>query len=336
MSAVLAVGPLGFPWKTFDPFLFCAHHDDAYPKGNAQLGPAESLAGRRLGSDFARKDGWSMYHGRAVPGFPQHPHRGFETISIVRRGYIDHSDSIGAAGRIGPGDVQWMTAGKGIVHSEMFPLLDAEGDNHMEMFQLWINLPAHNKLVDPGFTMFWDHAMPRVNITDSQGRAIQLKIVAGQYDGAKAPPPPAHSWASADGSDVAIWTIRLAAGAEFTIPGAHVGSNRTLYFYRGESVTIDDRTLSGHSFARVAPDVDVTIRNGPQPSELLMMQGRPIGEPVAHHGPFVMNTMDELRQAYSDYQRTRFGKWPWPSDSPTHGSEQGRFALHADGRREDV
>ncbi|HEY1955288.1 MAG TPA: pirin family protein [Polyangiaceae bacterium] len=122
MSVVLETLPLGMPWVTADPFLFCVHHDDRYPAGNDRLGPAASLAGRKLGSDFAGKDGWRMYHGEVVPGFPQHPHRGFETVTIVRRGLVDHADSLGAAARYGRGDVQWLTAGGGISHSEMFPL----------------------------------------------------------------------------------------------------------------------------------------------------------------------------------------------------------------------
>jgi redox-sensitive bicupin YhaK (pirin superfamily) len=132
---------LGFPWHTQDPFLFCVHHDDAYPAGNEQMGPAASLAGRELGQDFAGKDGWRMYHGENVPGFPGHPHRGFETVTIVRRGLIDHADSLGAAARFGRGDVQWLTAGRGIVHSEMFPLVERAAPNPLELFQIWLNLP---------------------------------------------------------------------------------------------------------------------------------------------------------------------------------------------------
>ena len=131
-EAILQVFELGFPWTTFDPFLFCVHHEDAYPEGNADFGPNASLAGRNMGSDFAGKDGWRMYHGDVVPGFPRHPHRGFETITVVRRGFVDHSDSLGAKGRLGQGDVQWMTAGSGIVHSEMFPLLQADEPNPLQ------------------------------------------------------------------------------------------------------------------------------------------------------------------------------------------------------------
>src|SRR3954470_9651024 len=121
---IRSVTPLGFQWVAAAPFLFCVHHDDHYPAGNAALGPAASLAGRDLGQDFAGLDGWRMYHGQRVPGFPQHPHRGFETVTVVRTGLLDHSDSLGATARYGGGDVQWLTAGGGILHSEMFPLLD--------------------------------------------------------------------------------------------------------------------------------------------------------------------------------------------------------------------
>ena len=135
-NPIVQIEPLGFPWATIDPFLFCAYHDDAYPEGNATLGPQASLAGRTLGQDFSRKDGWSMYHGADVPGFPGHPHRGFETVTIVRKGLIDHADSLGAAARFGGGDVQWLTAGSGVVHSEMFPLLDAVAPNPLHRHRL--------------------------------------------------------------------------------------------------------------------------------------------------------------------------------------------------------
>src|SRR5690606_23753754 len=111
-SPVRQTVPLGLHWPTLDPFLFCAHHDDASPAGDGALAPAVPVDDRDLGMDFSGKDGWSMYHGERVPGFPGHPHRGFETVTYVRKGLIDHSDSLGAAARFGRGDVQWLTAGK--------------------------------------------------------------------------------------------------------------------------------------------------------------------------------------------------------------------------------
>ena len=173
-SPVIEAQALGFPWPCLDPFLFCAYHHDQFPAGNAALGPDASLAGRELGQDFGFKDGWNMYHGKAVPGFPQHPHRGFETVTIVRQGLVDHADSLGAGARYGQGDVQWLTTGAGISHSEMFPLLKRDEPNPVDMFQIWLNLPAAKKMVAPAFTMLWDRQQPRID-----GDKAQLKLVAG-------------------------------------------------------------------------------------------------------------------------------------------------------------
>lgn len=336
MSAapILQIAPLGFPWETIDPFLFCVYHDDAYPRGNAHFGPDASLAGRDLGQDFAGKDGWRMYHGLQVPGFPSHPHRGFETVTIVRKGLIDHSDSLGAAARFGGGDVQWLTAGRGIVHAEMFPLLDREAPNPLELFQIWLNLPARSKFVPPHFTMFWTEQIPQ-HVSDCDG-TTQLTCIAGRYADAGAPLcPPPDSYASQAESDLAIWTLRMAPGARWTLPAASGnGTRRKLYFFKGASVAIGGQSIDRAAAIELRAEADVELVNGPAPSEFLMLQGKPIGEPVAQYGPFVMNTEQELKQAYADYRRTEFGGWPWPDSAPVHGSERERFARHADGRIE--
>jgi len=329
--SIQQVFPLGMPWTTFDPFLFCVHHDDAYPAGNANLGPAASLAGRNLGQDFAGKDGWRMYHGETVPGFPAHPHRGFETVTIVRRGLIDHSDSLGAAARFGRGDVQWLTAGKGISHSEMFPLLDATAPNPLELFQIWLNLPRADKLVDPHFTMLWDKDVPRY---EKDGAFVT--VVAGRLDDVQPPKAPPRSWASRPDTAVAIWTIKLAPSGRFTVPAAP-GTNRGLYFFRGDKLRAADRAFDKHVGMRLAADAPVLLENpGTNDVELLLLQGKPIGEPVVAHGPFVMNSPQEIQQAFADYRRTEFGGWPWKSPDPVHAREEGRFARHADGRIERV
>jgi quercetin 2,3-dioxygenase len=333
-GAVLEVKTLGFPWHCWDPFLFCVHHDDAYPRANGHLGPAASLEGRDLGQDFEGRDGWRMYHGTRVPGFPQHPHRGFETVTIVRRGLVDHSDSLGATARFGRGDVQWLTAGAGVVHAEMFPLLDRERPNPLELFQLWLNLPAQDKLAAPHFAMLWGPRLPRHTAVDPAGRRVDVTAVAGPLEGQRPPAPPPHSWAARPESDVAIWTLRLDAGATFTLPPARAGTTRALYLFAGAAVRLDGEEVHVGHGARVRPDLALSLENGPLEAELLMLQGRPIGEPVVSHGPFVMNTRGEIQQALLDYQRTGFGGWPWPDDDPTHGPEPRRFARHADGRLE--
>nr|WP_316640243.1 pirin family protein [uncultured Roseateles sp.] len=341
LSAIVDVQPLGMPWETLDPFLFCVHHDDAYPPGNGRFGPdASLLPGRQMGSDFSRKDGWSMYHGQQVPGFPAHPHRGFETVTIVRKGRIDHSDSLGAGARFGGGDVQWLTAGKGIVHAEMFPLLHTDRPNSLELFQIWLNLPAQSKMVDPHFTMFWSQDIPRHTFVDQAGRATEVVIIAGDLangKGSVAKPltPPPDSWASRPHSDLAMWTLHIQPGAQWLLPAATGnGTRRKLYFFAGTQITIDGQPVPAGSSIEVRAGVAIELLNGDAPAELLMLQGRPIGEPVAQYGPFVMNTELELQQAFEDYRRTQFGGWPWPDSAPVHGDEGSRFARHADGKTE--
>ena len=323
--------PLGAPpWPTVDPFLFCVHHRDAYPRANPGCGPDAPLTGRSLGQDFANPD-WNMYHGTQVPGFPQHPHRGFETITYVRRGLVDHADSLGATARYGRGDVQWMTAGRGIVHAEMFPLLDQEGPNPLELFQIWINLPSTDKFVQPHFSMLWDSQIPRLPV-DGEG---QVTVVAGTFGDHTPPPPPPSSWASRPDSDVALWHVTLGAGAETALPPAgRPDSRRVLYVFDGDGVEVGGVAVDPSTAVERRADRPVPLRARGAGVDALLLQGRPIGEPVAQYGPFVMNTKDEIAQAFEDYQRTRFGGWPWKRDDPTHDRDPQRFAHHSDGRRE--
>jgi redox-sensitive bicupin YhaK (pirin superfamily) len=276
-----------------------------------------------------------MYHGDVVPGFPQHPHRGFETVTIVRKGYIDHSDSLGATARFGMGDVQWLTAGAGVVHSEMFPLLDPNGPNTLELFQLWLNLPAKSKMVPAYFTMFWNDQIPRRRSTDANGRRVEVTVIAGSLEGVEPLAPPPHSWGADPESDLAIWSIAVDDGATWTVPAARGEATvRTLHQFAGKGLKVGDRDVPGPAAVQVRADQPVTIEANRGPMEVLLLQGRPIGEPVAQYGPFVMNTRAELEQAFRDYQRTQFGGWPFAANDPVHSRSEGRFARHADGRVE--
>jgi len=319
VAPVLQMVPLGTQWPTLDPFLFCAHHLDAYPAANGSLGPAASLAGRRIGQDFAGIDGWNMYHGAQVPGFPQHPHRGFETVTYVRRGWCDHADSLGARARFGEGDVQWLTAGAGIVHSEMFPLFSTDAPNPLHLFQIWLNLPAANKMVDPYYSMLWGRDLPVV-VKDG----AEVTLITGELGGHIPPQPPPDSWAAQPDSSVAIWHVSLDPGGSWSLPAGPASVSRVLYHFDGDELRIGDTCVDANTGAVLEPSVDVMLAasNG---AECLILQGRPIGEPVAQQGPFVMNTNAEIQQAFADYQRTSFGGWPWPADDPVHGMEKKRF-----------
>ncbi len=329
MSSILDVVELGFPWDGLDPFVFTVHHVDHYPEGNDALGP-EQTAGRNLGSDFSYQDGWSMYHGMAVPGFPQHPHRGFETVTVVRRGYVDHSDSLGATARYGEGDVQWLTTGSGIMHAEMFPLLEPDKPNPLELFQIWLNLPPESKMVPAHFGMLWSESIPTV----APAAGATVDVIAGLLGDNVPPSPPPDSWASRTESDLAIWLIRLAPGASWDLPAASQGVNRMLHCFLGDDVRVDGTAVQAKMGLRLDPTKSVTLDNRGEPAEFLMLQGRPIGAPVFQLGPFVMNSPEELRQALDDYRRTGFGGWPWDRPDPVHAQTEGRFALHADGRVE--
>jgi redox-sensitive bicupin YhaK (pirin superfamily) len=331
---VREVKPLGFQWETADPFLFCVHHEDKFPKGNEHMGPASSLAGRHIGNDFIVKDGFRMYHGKKVPGFPGHPHRGFETITVVREGLVDHADSVGAAGRYGNGDVQWMTAGKGVQHSEMFPCLSTEKENPLELFQIWLNLPRKSKMVEPHFKMFWKEKLGKYKASDKEGRKVEVEVIAGKLGTVAAPAPPPDSWAADPKNEVGVWNMHLDPNVEWRLPAASAGVNRTLYFYQGEGIEVAGQKIPRYHSVEVLTNESIVIRNGNHSSKILVLQGRPIGEPVIQYGPFVMNSKQEIQDAFEDFHRTQFGGWPWPRYDQVHARNEGRFALHADGKKE--
>jgi redox-sensitive bicupin YhaK (pirin superfamily) len=216
----------------------------------------------------------------------------------------------------------------------MFPLLDTAAANPLELFQVWLNLPAAAKMSAPHFTMLWSEAIPRHVEKDAQGRTTEISVIAGRlHEPALAPPP--DSWAAREESDLAIWTLRMAPGAAWSLPPARdANTRRTLYFFKGKSVTVAGRRVDGPAAIALRGDLAADLDNGDEAAGFLLLQGRPIGEPVAQHGPFVMNTQAEVVQAFADYRRTQFGGWPWPDAAPVHGRDPARFARHPDGREE--
>lgn len=318
---------MGFPWQTFDPFLFCAHHQDIYPSGNEQLGiDRDQLGGRALGSDFEKKDGFRMYHGKQIPGFPYHPHCGFETITLVTEGFIDHSDSLGASARFGEGDVQWMTAGSGVQHSEMFPMLQSDNENRLELFQIWLNLPARSKQVDAHFEMIWEDEIPQWKTS-----GVFTRLIYGQIDEYKQSVCPPNSWAADHQNQLQLVQYILDPGATLQLPSTNGPLNRALYQYKG-SAEINGQAFEEGTGVFIEEHEKLTIINcSESPVYFILMQGKPIGEPVAKYGPFVMNTSQEIEQVIQNYRRTEFGGWPWPTAEHVHDAGRGRFAQYPDG-----
>jgi hypothetical protein len=329
-SAILTNKPLprAGPYPTGDPLLFCVYHKDEYPEGNGKM----EAPHRGNGSDFDPDQPYRMYHGEKIPGFPQHPHRGFETVTATIEGLIDHADSAGNGGRYGEGDLQWMTAGSGIVHSEMFPLVNTDKPNPTRFFQIWMNLPARSKMVKPAFEMFWANTIPTYLSEDHKAKATLW--VGHDYFGFAENPnsPPADSWATDKSNDVVICHITVQPGGTLTIPKAHEPTvNRSFYYIEGGDGTLVDGTeIRKKVYLTLDPKEDVVVQvpdTATEAGEFLWMQGKPIQEPTVQYGPFVMNTQQEIFQAFMDYEDTQFGGWPWPRSDMVFPAEKGRFAL---------
>ena len=238
-------------------------------------------------------------------GVDWHPHRGFETVSIAYEGEVEHEDSAGNRGRIGPGDVQWMTAGAGILHKEMHGHTLAERGGNFEMVQLWVNLPARSKMTAPRYQELLDANIPSVALPGG-GR---VRVIAGEFQGAKGP---AKTF-----TPINLWDLRLPAGAtaDLRLPAGHTTA---LFVLKGK-VLINGAQAAGEAdlalFERDGEQVQVKAETG---STLLVLDGKPIDEPVVGYGPFVMNTQREIRQAIADYQDGKLGKIPStaPSNAP--------------------
>eukprot|EP01039_Chlorochromonas_danica_P003894 gene3895-4255_t len=324
LIASIETMPSAGPLRTLDPFLFCVHHVDHYPAGDGSMRAPR----RGNGADFNPAAPYRMYHGDDVPGFPQHPHRGFETLTATMEGVVDHSDSLGNAGRYGNGDLQWVTAGKGIVHGEMMPLINTDKPNTLELFQIWLNLPAKSKMVDPAFVMHWAEDIPKIRM--DEGKA-QVTVWAGKFGNVEGGKPTPHSYATNPAAEVGVWLLDLKPGGRVTVPPAIGGRaiNRRAYFVLGSSLLIGETSIKPRSEITLYADQGAEFVN-PHPSDasrVLILQGKPIGEPVVQHGPFVMNTREEIQQAFSDYRRTQFGGWPWPQDAMIFPAQKKRFAL---------
>lgn len=256
------------------------------------------------------------------------------TITATITGLIDHADSAGNGGRYGDGDLQWMTAGKGIVHSEMFPLLKEDAENPLRFFQIWLNLPARSKMVQPAFEMFWAETVP-VYQTDDGKASATLFVGHNYFDVTKNPnSPPPDSWANDPSNDVVVCHMTIQPGGKLVLPKAHEETaNRSLYYIEGKSneVIVDGEPLKAKVFLTLDPASEETVLEVPEsalgPAEFLWLQGKPIEEPVTQHGPFVMNTRQEIVQAFAEYRETEFGGWPWPRDDMVFPASKGRFSL---------
>ena len=169
---------------------------------------------------------------------------------------------------------------------------------------------------------------------DSNGKSIDINIIVGELKGLKTSVAAPDSWAANPENEVAIWTIRMESNAKWRLPRAKTKVNRSLYFYKGSSLEIEGTTIQSNCSIEINSEEEITLECSDENCFILMLQGRPINEPVAKHGPFVMNTSSEIQDAFFDYQKTKFGGWPWPRPDQVHARSNECFALHADGKEE--
>ncbi len=229
-------------------------------------------------------------------GVGEHPHRGFETVTIVYQGEVAHRDSTGAGGRIGPGDVQWMTAASGILHEEFHSPEFTKTGGTLEMVQLWVNLPAQDKLAEPGYQTLLDADIPSVELADGAGK---VRVIAGEFDGHRGP---AHTFTPID-----VWDVRLNQGktSRFTVTEGHTLALVVLHGtvkVNGAEVARDAQMVL---LDRAGTDVVVEAQTD---ATLVLLSGEPIDEPIVGYGPFVMNTQAEIRQAVDDFNKGKFGR----------------------------
>jgi quercetin 2,3-dioxygenase len=227
-----------------------------------------------------------------LAGFPEHPHRGFETVTYMLEGRMRHRDNHGNEGVLEPGAVQWMTAGRGIVHSEM----PEQREGRMRGFQLWMNLPAKDKMTAPNYQEFGGERLPVV-----QKAGVNVKVIAGALDGATGP-------VTQPATDPIYMDIRLDAGTDFALP-VPAGHSAFVYVYEGSvsvGVSRDAATINAQELAVLGDGSEVQLSGRAPVSRAILVAGRPLREPVARYGPFVMNTREELQQAFADYQAGKF------------------------------
>ena len=229
-------------------------------------------------------------------GVGQHPHRGFETVTIVYQGELEHRDSTGSGGIIGAGDVQWMTAAKGILHEEFHSQGFAQRGGTLEMVQLWVNLPARDKMAAPGYQTLIDGDFPLISLPDDAGN---LRLIAGEFAGQQGP---ARTFTPID-----VWDIRLNAGKPLTLD-LPAGRNTALVVLHG-TVQVNGQELAREGqlvlFERDGQQLSLEANND---AVVLLLSGEPIDEPIVGHGPFVMNSEQEIHQAFIDFQSGGFGR----------------------------
>src|SRR5690606_25113040 len=250
----------------YEPFIFTVRHHHHSPPRYAESSPVS----------LPPHHHYHMYYRVSILALPEHPHTGFETITIVERGYVDHFDSLGNSGRYGAGDVQWLTTGNGVQHCEMFPLVHLDQDNPLELFQIWLNSSPEQKKQPADYKMLWREQIPHVFSANAAGPKADIRVISGQFKDTKALDRPPHSWAAPAENRVNIYMITLAPEAELIIPASTASATRFCYFYQGKSLELEGQKIQVKHLIELKPDQDIHLKGGLLESHILWLEGEPI------------------------------------------------------------
>jgi len=314
-----------YNWDCEDPFFLVTHHFDDYPPGNAQQAPPlPEIRRRTLGNDYDKRLGYRMYKGKVSPGFPLHTHWGYETITFVSEGYIDHFDSEGNCGRFGFGDVQWITASSRYRHDEMYPLAFTDRDNHQMVTQIFLNLPIEDKNKENEVNTVWEENVPK-----AKGEGWTATVIAGSFKGVGGISPNRLSWAKPE-HHVNIVRIAMEPGAEIVIePSA--SKTRNLYI-TDVPASVFGKEYHFDTRLKIRPDAEVPVKMGNKTSEVWLLEGYPIGEKQASFGPVILDSQEHVRKAMREISSTEEKEWTWKYVNQKQPLGTGRFFRDGSGR----
>lgn len=322
-------------WDTEDPFTFVSHHRDNYPMGNSQQAPPyDMIAWRDLGHDYRKHNGFRMFNGKVVPGFPMHAHWGYETFTLAEEGYVDTFDSEGNQARFGFGDAQWVTASSKYQHNEMYPLVFQDRSNPNNITQIMINLPLEMKGSFNDVNMLWAEDIKHKKSTQDSGENVEVIVYAGSYENLTVNVPNPNSWAANPDNRVKIVQIKMDEGAEYVLKADSPEINRNLYFVSGSDADVGGFEAEAGYRMKLKPDIDIKIKNGDIPSKFWLLDGKPIKQKMSSFGPVILKDDKTVRAAMNDIRKHEFDIWPWNLIDKVHSIEAPRFIKYADGREE--
>ena len=312
-------------WDLEDPFIFASHHFDLYPKGNIrQAPPRDEIDKKDLGNDYHGLFGYRLYTSKLTPGFQLHTHWGYETVTYVPQGYVDHFDSKGNQGRYGFGDMQWITAGGMYSHCEMYPLAHQDRENPQMVTQIMLNLPLSEKNTEPEVHTVWQE-----DLTEFEEDGCTFTLLAGSFRGRTATVPSKRSWAADPAHHVLILRVLMEPGSTFTLEPTEA-AHRNVYITE-ERASVAGKEYHENTRLKLRADASAEITMGEKGSEIWVLEGDPIGEKQSRWGPVVLGSDKEVIDANNTIREKEAADWKWEYVNQKQPLGTERFYRSADG-----